>query len=83
MVAAGLSLRLEVMGVLKVDVFRAPGVLNKSAVWLSRRAESGKSGISGLNYLKGGDASPGQTGPAASSGFLCPWRGQRWWDSAS
>ena len=43
-VAAELALRLEVMGVREVEVFHVPGVLNKTADWLSRRAEPGKTG---------------------------------------
>ena len=55
-VAAELALRLEVMGVRVVDVLHVPGVLKKTADWLSRRAEPGKSGDSELDCLKGCEA---------------------------
>ena len=48
-----MALRLEVMGVREVDVLHAPGVLNKTADWLSHRAEPGKSGDSEPDCLKG------------------------------
>ena len=38
-VAAELALRLEVMGIREVDVLHVLGVLNRTADWLSRRAE--------------------------------------------
>ena len=51
-VATELALRLEVIGVREVDVLHVPGVLNKMADWLSRRAELGKSGDSEPDCLK-------------------------------
>ena len=52
-VAAELALRLEVLGVREVEVLHVPGVINKTADWLSRRAEPGKAGEAEPECLKG------------------------------